>query len=146
MEIWEAPTKRNMMQNILHEWEKDWSRTEAHWAAREMKTIFFLPNLNEKNGTSWTKKACLWLLVKPLNWGVIINNKPRNVIDWIPNFNLNRFFCFTCWSQDWTQQNSVSQQREKSFVCYIFFLLFPARTGKLHETRSHYVKTFLQRG
>lgn len=36
------------MQNILHEYEKDWSRTEAHWAAIEMKTIFFLPNLSEK--------------------------------------------------------------------------------------------------
>lgn len=46
MEICEAPTKRNIIQNILHEWEKDWSMTETHWAPSEMKTTFFLPNLN----------------------------------------------------------------------------------------------------
>ena len=59
MDICEAPTKRNMMQNILHEWEKDWIMTEKHWAAREMKTTFFLPNLNGQeldviDSKSWT--------------------------------------------------------------------------------------------
>lgn len=37
--------KRNMMQNILHDVEKDWSSTAALWAARDMKTTFLRPYL-----------------------------------------------------------------------------------------------------
>lgn len=39
--------KRNMMQNTLHEVEKDCSSTAIHWAASARNTTFFLPNLNE---------------------------------------------------------------------------------------------------
>lgn len=43
--------KRNMMQNILHDVEKDWSSTATLWAARDMKTTFLRPNLSWEDQT-----------------------------------------------------------------------------------------------
>lgn len=81
------------MQNVRHDWEKDWSRTETHWAAREKKITFFLPNLNRKelhikdSDFTYTMHSETMTL-KPIIWKNAAGW--RNVPDWPRNVSPTR--------------------------------------------------------